>query len=549
MAAERNLPLPEGAWLRTSAASKAEIELDESSVWRLGADSQSELSDYTRLSTGQRITLLSLDHGLAYFTGQPGAGDALTLAVPGAQIVIRNAGRLRLEADPQWSRISVLSGTARISTPAAELDLHERQSMRVEVNNPSRFFLYREVTPNDLDNWNEERDRALAASASAAHVNQRYGVLDLDAGEWINTEELGTVWRPKVPQGWVPYRQGRWHWYNTLGYTWVSSETWGWLPYHYGRWVRAGDHGWVWSPSQSGVFKPGEVYWLRGARLAGWGPLAPGEVWNPARMPQEYLAANTTWAAFPPDAASIDPEDFREVPKEPLAVAGFMTALPSPAFVASQLEAVRPELRAGSTRVVPILAGVTYPQGSQPPESQAEVAPLPPAPDPVSTAPPLVVPPVVVTMPAPPPPPPEPVEILYPVPVYTGVVVMNPPERADDQGRRRRRPPEPQPPAPPAKPPAPPASAALPALPGSPASPVIPGDSHGRPRHDSPDPERKRHDDPPARPAPPVAVSALPGSPAEPVGGAAKTRRDATDTDRKTHDDPPRQKPPQKGQE
>jgi hypothetical protein len=65
MQAERNLPLVEGAWLRTGPASRLEIELDEGSAWRLGPDSQGEISDYSRLSTGQLITLLSLDHGVA----------------------------------------------------------------------------------------------------------------------------------------------------------------------------------------------------------------------------------------------------------------------------------------------------------------------------------------------------------------------------------------------------------------------------------------------------------------------------------------------------
>ena len=99
MAAERNLPLVEGAWLRTGAGSRLEIELDEGSAWRLGPDTQVEISDYTRLSTGQRFTILSLDHGVAYFTGEPGARDTLTLAVPGAQITLSRGARVRLEAD------------------------------------------------------------------------------------------------------------------------------------------------------------------------------------------------------------------------------------------------------------------------------------------------------------------------------------------------------------------------------------------------------------------------------------------------------------------
>src|SRR5689334_3222258 len=86
--AERNLPLIEGAWIRTGPAARAEVELDDGGVWRLGPGSQGEISDYTRLSTGQRVTLLSLDHGLSFFTGQARGIDSTVLALPGAHVTI-----------------------------------------------------------------------------------------------------------------------------------------------------------------------------------------------------------------------------------------------------------------------------------------------------------------------------------------------------------------------------------------------------------------------------------------------------------------------------
>jgi hypothetical protein len=45
----------ESTWVRTGADSRLEIELDEGNALRLGANSQAELSDYKRLSTGQRV--------------------------------------------------------------------------------------------------------------------------------------------------------------------------------------------------------------------------------------------------------------------------------------------------------------------------------------------------------------------------------------------------------------------------------------------------------------------------------------------------------------
>src|SRR5690242_12818380 len=66
----RNLPLPQSTRIQTAADSHAEIELDEGSVLRLTPESLMELSDYARLSSGQRLTLVSLDRGMLYFTGQ-----------------------------------------------------------------------------------------------------------------------------------------------------------------------------------------------------------------------------------------------------------------------------------------------------------------------------------------------------------------------------------------------------------------------------------------------------------------------------------------------
>jgi hypothetical protein len=426
MAAERNLPLVESAWLRTAAGARLEIELDEGSAWRLGPDSQGELSDYTRLSTGQRVTLLSLDHGLCYFTGGPKGKDALTLAVPGAQIIFLRGARVRLEAGENFSRIAVIEGSVRFSSPAAEIDLHEGQTVRVEPANPARFRLDREVAAMELDEWSEQHDKAAAGSPSAGHVLGRFGLVDLDTtGEWVQTDDLGAVWKPRQADGWYPFQQGHWRWYDTLGYTWVSDDKWGWLPYHYGRWQRKERLGWVWAPSVSTVFKPGDVYWLRGAKLTGWGPLAPGEDWTPPQRPEQFYQVNTTYAAFQADMRAIDPTGFGAPPKEPLQVAAFVPALPSPAFVPSRLDALRPVLRAGSTRVNPVLNGVTY---------QDEPVPPPPPARPVRPIPPVVI----VTPPAEAPPPET---VMVPVPVLTGYIQTLPAPQNRDSAAAKPAPP------------------------------------------------------------------------------------------------------------
>jgi len=510
--AERNLPLGESAWLRTGASSRLEIELDEGSALRIGPDSLVELSDYTRLSTGQRVTLMSLDRGLAYFTGEPEGRDALMLAVPGAQVTLSHGARVRLEALETTSRISVIEGTVRISCPAAELDIREGQAVKVEPANAARFTLDREVTSMELDRWSEDRDKLLAAPASATHVGLRYGLADLDAaGEWLSTD-IGAVWRPKVADGWAPFQKGRWRWYDALGFTWVSDEEWGWAPYHYGRWTRKNELGWVWVPPGNPLFKPGDVYWLWGKSLAGWGPLAPGEDWLPSAAPQQFLNVNTTYATLAPDAHVIDPAGFTGRPKEPLGVAVFALALPSPLFLPSRLEAVRPRLRVGATKAItPAVPDAAFQDAPPPPP------PPPPAPPAVVTNPTSDVP---VVQPGPPPDPgaqiPQP-PVVYPVPVYTGIVVINPPEHPDysrrNPNRGNRGDSNANKPATPSQPPAnstPPAQVPIRTQPTDGPHVGVPAPQRNdRPRIDAPPPRIDRRDPPKeGRPAPPAPAPA-----------------------------------------
>lgn len=351
----RNMPVVQSSWLRTGPDGRVEIELDEGSVLRLAKDSQLELSDYTRLSTGQRITLISLDRGVAYFTGEPEARDSLILAVPGAQVTLKRGARLRVEAGDDASQIAIIEGSARFSSPTAEVELFEGQMARVEPARASRFFLYREIPALDSDRWNEERDKFLATNNSGKHLPAlRYGLRDLDEkGSWIDSADYGMAWKPKAPNGWVPFREGRWQWYDELGYTWVAAETWGWLPYHYGRWVLDNGTGWLWIPGKTVTFKPGEVYWMREPNMLGWGPLAPGENWTARGVPRLYAIANSTFARWMPDAQEIESADASIKsawkPKDPLTEAVFIVAPPSPAFNAAKLEVIRQVLRAGST--------------------------------------------------------------------------------------------------------------------------------------------------------------------------------------------------------
>ena len=425
-AGERNLPLVEASRIRSGPQDRIEVELEDGSFLRLAGDALAELSDYTQLSTGQRVTLISLDHGVAYFTGEPRVHDTLSLALPGTQITLRQGSRIRLAAYAQSSNVAVLEGSIRFTTPGMEMELRAGQYIQVYAGAPDRFTLLREIPKLEADEWSEGRDKSASQSAAAAYISGvGFGLSDLDrSGGWVQTHESGMVWKPRTNENWRPFHDGRWEWYDEAGYTWIATETWGWLPYHFGRWMEDASLGWVWSPDRrpNPIYKPGDVYWLRGTGRVAWGPLAPTEVWTGAGRSQLFAPANSTVAPFLAGVRVIDPAKLDEKlaanPGEALAGMTFAVAPISPALAAERFEARRPELKTAETPA-PLVTS------AQPRVPQAAYAEQPaPAPEPQPAA------PLVAELPAPTPDYGDsaaPLETYIPVPVYTGIIVVDPP--------------------------------------------------------------------------------------------------------------------------
>ena len=116
--AERNQPLGQGFWMETWEG-RAELELDDGTLVRLGAQTLVHLSDLTKLSTGQRIALLSLERGTLYVTGEPAQGDALVVVAPGLEVSFLAGSRVRVEE----SAVAVREGRVKLHAPSVEMEL------------------------------------------------------------------------------------------------------------------------------------------------------------------------------------------------------------------------------------------------------------------------------------------------------------------------------------------------------------------------------------------------------------------------------------------
>jgi len=123
-------------------------------------------------------------------------------------------------------------------------------------------------------------------------------------GKWVQTEEHGRIWVPRVERGWRPYTVGHWVWTNDHGWLWASEEAFGWAVFHYGRWMMHPAHGWAWVPGYE--WGPAWVAWRHGKGYVGWAPLPPRFAWSVDK--RFALAVNRLDALIEPGAFCFIPE-------------------------------------------------------------------------------------------------------------------------------------------------------------------------------------------------------------------------------------------------
>lgn len=294
-----NLPIQQGYSLATGRG-RAEIEFESGATARLADNSILQFTELA-LSSGGRITKLTLTQGTATFFANLSREDSFVVATPQLQVVIPENARFRLDVSDDTSSVSVLKGGVEVDSRAGTRRLTKGHTLAYRASDPDQVTLDRNPKSDDWDHWVADRDEVIHSgdTASLRYVNSpyTYGLSDLyDYGSWYNIAGYGQCWRPYgLSFGWSPYWNGTWAFYPGLGWTWLSFEPWGWLPYHFGSWFFSPSLGWLWVPGFSNPWQPALVTWVRVGNRVGWVPLAPRD--QPGQMPtnlQHGVVVNTS---------------------------------------------------------------------------------------------------------------------------------------------------------------------------------------------------------------------------------------------------------------
>jgi hypothetical protein len=266
-----NLPITQGAQVRTHDRGRAEIEFEDGSTLRLTPNTTVEFSTLGLSDAGKRISVINLVEGMAYvnWIGK----DDFSLNFSREKITLDHAAHFRVDTTLQVASLAVFKGDVDVEGPSGKVMVEKKKTATFNTADDDKYALANNVEEAPLDAWDKEADSYHEQYARNNSSPYGYGASDMNYyGAYSNVPGFGMMWQPFFTGvGWDPFMDGAWSWYPGYGYMFASAYPWGWMPYRYGNWMFVPGMGWMWQPG--GFNSWGTVPRFAGTMPVGFHPL------------------------------------------------------------------------------------------------------------------------------------------------------------------------------------------------------------------------------------------------------------------------------------
>src|SRR5579863_6258082 len=243
-----NLPVMQGAQLRTRGSGRAEIEFEDGSTMRLGPNTAVEFSTLGVSDSGQRVSEVTLTQGLAYVNWLD--KGAFTMNFSREKVALDHPAHFRVETLPEIVKLAVFKGDVDIEAPSGKVTVARKKMGEFDLTHQDQFTLAKGIEEAPLDSWDRQAIQYHEQYSRNNSSPYGYGASDLGYyGNYTSVAGYGMMWQPFFTGvGWDPFMDGAWSWYPGYGSMFISAYPWGWLPYRYGNWMMVPGNGWMWQP-------------------------------------------------------------------------------------------------------------------------------------------------------------------------------------------------------------------------------------------------------------------------------------------------------------
>ena len=255
-----NLPIIQGAELRTGVSGRAEIEFEDGSSMRLAPNTTLQFDKLSLSDSGKRVSAVNLVEGMAYVNWL--GKDQLSLNFSREKVSLDRAAHFRVDASNDAADLAVFKGDVAIDGPNGQLSVDKKKTATFDVADNDKSSVEHKIAEDPLDSWDKEAVSYHDEYAKNNNSPYGYGASDMNYyGAYTNVPGYGMMWQPYFAGvGWDPFMDGVWGFYPGYGYMFASAYPWGWLPYRYGTWAFVPGFGWGWQPGGWGTFLSMPIY-------------------------------------------------------------------------------------------------------------------------------------------------------------------------------------------------------------------------------------------------------------------------------------------------
>ena len=248
-----NLPVAQGATLRSGTDGRAEVEFEDGTTIRLTANSTVEFPQLSLRDSGGKVSAVQVKLGTVYVDYAGEKNEQFTILFSHEKLALTRSAHLRIGISDSDATVAVFKGEIQIEGPSGTVEVGKGRTANFDFLNNDRQSLARGIDEYSYDAWDKQQDQYHLRYTSNSYSNYSpyaYGVSDLNYyGNFFNAPGYGMMWQPYFAGvGWDPFMDGAWAFNPGWGYGWVSAYPWGWTPYHYGTWVFLPGYGWAWQP-------------------------------------------------------------------------------------------------------------------------------------------------------------------------------------------------------------------------------------------------------------------------------------------------------------
>jgi hypothetical protein len=245
-----NMPITQGAQLKTLGDGRAEVEFEDGSTMRVTPNTIVNFSTLSLNDSGQRTSAVDLVDGVAYVNWL--GKDDFTLNFSREKVALDRAAHFRVDSAPEAAHLAVFKGDVDVNGPSGNLKVEKKEMASFDATNGDKSTVAHKIAESRFDSWDKEsiQYHDQYAKNNTASSPYGYGLSDLNYyGSYSDVPGYGLMWQPFFTGvGWDPFMDGAWGFYPGFGYMWASPYPWGWLPYRYGNWMFLPGMGWMWQP-------------------------------------------------------------------------------------------------------------------------------------------------------------------------------------------------------------------------------------------------------------------------------------------------------------